>query len=217
MIMEDRMKHLDTLIRRYPALAPVRADIEAGYRLLADAYRAGGKLLVAGNGGSCADADHIVGELMKGFVLPRPVPADLAERLRALDPERGDALARRLQGGLPAIALTQHPALTTAYMNDVDGGSALVFAQQAYVLGRAGDVFLGISTSGNSENVLEAALVARARGMKVLALVGQGGGKLAGVADVAIRVPATETYQIQEYHLPVYHALCLMLEEEFFS
>lgn len=211
------MEHLDTLIGRYPALAPIRGDIEAGFRLLSDAYRAGGKLLVAGNGGSCADADHIVGELMKGFVLPRPVGADLAERLRALDPVRGDLLARRLQGGLPAIALTQHPALSTAYMNDIDGGSALVFAQQAYVLGQAGDVLLGISTSGNSENVLAAALVARARGMRVLALVGQGGGRLAEMADVAIRVPATETYQIQEYHLPVYHALCLMLEKEFFG
>ena len=211
------MEYLDTLIGRYSALAPIRGDIEAGFRLLSDAYRAGGKLLIAGNGGSCADADHIVGELMKGFVLPRPVAPDFAARLRALDPERGDALARRLQEGLPAVALTQHPALTTAYMNDTEGGATLVFAQQAYVLGRAGDVLLGISTSGNSENVLAAALVARARGMRVLALVGRGGGKLAGMADVAIRVPADETYQIQEYHLPVYHALCLMLEKEFFS
>lgn len=210
------MEHLDTLIGRYPALAPIRGDIEAGFRLLADAYRAGGKLLVAGNGGSCADADHIVGELMKGFVLPRSVDPDFAGRLRALDPARGDLLARRLQGGLPAVALTQHPALTTAYMNDVEGGAALVFAQQAYVLGQAGDVLLGISTSGNSENILAAALVARARGMRVLALVGQDGGKLAGMADVAIRVPAKETYQVQEYHLPVYHTLCLLLEEEFF-
>lgn len=211
------MEYLDTLIGRYSALAPIRGDIEAGFRLLSDAYRAGGKVLIAGNGGSCADADHIVGELMKGFVLPRPVAPDFAARLRALDPERGDALARRLQEGLPAVALTQHPALTTAYMNDTEGGATLVFAQQAYVLGRAGDVLLGISTSGNSENVLAAALVARARGMRVLALVGRGGGKLAGMADVAIRVPADETYQIQEYHLPVYHALCLMLEKEFFS
>ena len=211
------MKHLDTLIGRYPALAPIRGDIEAGFRLLSDAYRAGGKLLVAGNGGSCADADHIVGELMKGFVLPRSVDPDFDGRLRALDPARGDLLARRLQGGLPAVALTQHPALTTAYMNDVEGGAALVFAQQAYVLGQAGDVLLGISTSGNSENVLAAALVARAEGMRVLALVGQDGGKLAGAADVAICVPAKETYQVQEYHLPVYHTLCLMLEEEFFG
>ena len=211
------MEYPDLLIGRYPALAPIRGDIEAGFRLLADAYRAGGKLLVAGNGGSCADADHIVGELMKGFVLPRPVAPDFAARLRALDPALGDVLASRLQEGLPAVALTQHPALTTAYMNDTEGGATLVFAQQAYVLGRAGDVLLAISTSGNSENVLAAALVARARGMRVLALVGQGGGKLAGMADVAIRVPADETYKIQEYHLPVYHTLCLMLEKEFFG
>lgn len=205
---------LEELIARYPALAPIGHQIEAAYKILEEAYESGHKLLIAGNGGSCADAEHIVGELMKGFVKPRKVDADFAEALKAADEELSTELIDKLQGGLPAIALTGHAALTTAYLNDVTG--LLCFAQQTYGYGKEGDVLLGISTSGNSQNVLYAMAVARAKGMKVIGLTGRDGGKMAEKADVSIVVPEQETYKIQELHLPIYHALCLMLEEHFF-
>lgn len=210
-------KHLDLLIRRYPVLSVCREDIAKAYDILETCFAGGNKLLVAGNGGSCADAEHIVGELMKGFKLPRRSTEELAEKLRAVDPVRGEELAEKLQGGLPAIALSGHQGLNTAYINDVENGGLLMYAQQVNGYGKAGDVFLGISTSGNSKNVMYAAVVARAKGMKVLGLTGSKGGQLAEIADVAIKVPETETYMIQELHLPVYHALCLMLEEKFFG
>lgn len=172
-------------------------------------------MLIAGNGGSAADSEHIAGELMKRFKIARPVPADLASKLKEIDPVRGENLARNLERGLMAIPLVAHEALTTAYINDVDGLG--VFAQQLYGFGRPGDVFLGISTSGNSKNVLSATVVARALGIKVIGLTGENGGELAKIADVAIKVPSQETYMIQELHLPVYHCLCLMLEDHFFS
>ena len=178
-------------------------------------YENGGKLLIAGNGGSAADSDHIVGELMKGFVKRRPVSAEFAEALKQADPERGEELAKKLQGGLPAIALTNHTALSSAFANDVDG--MLSYAQQVNGYGKAGDVFLGISTSGNSENVMYAAVTAKAKGLKVVGLTGKTGGKLAKLADVAIIVPEQETYKIQELHLPIYHVLCLMLEDKFYA
>ena len=216
--METQIEnHLDLLIRRYPVLSVCREDIAKAYDILETCFSGGNKLLVAGNGGSCADAEHIVGELMKGFKLPRKSAEEFAEKLRAVDPVRGAELAEKLQGGLPAVALSGHQGLNTAYINDVENGGLLMYAQQVNGYGTAGDVFLGISTSGNSKNVMYAAVVAKAKGMKVLGLTGSKGGQLAEIADVAIKVPETETYMIQELHLPVYHTLCLMLEEKFFG
>lgn len=208
---------LDILLNRYPVLSVCKNDILKAYDLLAECFAGGRKLLIAGNGGSCADAEHIVGELMKGFKLPRKCSEEFAEKLRSVDEARGSELADKLQGGLPAIALGGHQGLNTAYINDIPGGGLLTYAQQLYGYGKAGDVFLGISTSGNSKNVMNATVVARALGIKVIGLTGSAGGELARVADVAIRVPETETYRIQELHLPVYHCLCLMLEERFFG
>ena len=200
------MDHLTHLIERYPALAQMRGAIEQAYRLLEECYEKGGKLLVCGNGGSAADSDHIVGELMKGFYRQRMLPTEERKRFG----EQGE----KLQGALPAIALTQHGALSTAFLNDVD--PAMVFAQQVYGYGQGGDVFLGLSTSGNSANVVLAAKVAAAKGMKVIAMTGKDGGKLKELSDVCMIVPAQVTADIQEYHLPVYHTLCAMLEEHFF-
>lgn len=207
-------EQLELLIRRYPVLEPIKSEINQAYRILEECYARGGKLLVAGNGGSCADSEHIVGELMKGFCKKRPVSEAFAEELKTIDQERGEVLAGKLQGALPAIALTGHPGLSTAFLNDVDGEQ--IYAQQVYGYGNPGDVLLGISTSGNAENVLYAAVVAKAKGMKVIGLTGKDGGKLKEAADAAIVVPSEETYQIQELHLPIYHTLCLMLEERFF-
>lgn len=207
--------HVDLLVERYPKLECVMQDIIDAYRLIEECYEHDGKLLIAGNGGSAADSEHIAGELMKRFKTPRPVPPEFAAKLKEIDAVRGKDLAKNLERGLMAIPLVAHEALTTAYINDVDGLG--VFAQQMYGFGRPGDVFLGISTSGNSKNVMSATVVARALGIKVIALTGASGGELANVADVAIKVPETETYMIQELHLPVYHCLCLMLEERFFG
>ena len=209
------LRHLDTLTERYPTLASAREEILAAFEMLAAAFRRGGKLLIAGSGGSCADADHIVGELMKGFVKRRELPEDLKERLREADEAHGGALADSLQGSLTAIALTGHAAFSTAFANDVDAD--MVLAQQLCGYGRRGDVFLGISTSGNSKNVDYAVTVAKAKGLKVIALTGRDGGKLSRRADVALIAPETETFKIQELHLPIYHALCLLLEERFFG
>ena len=206
---------LEELIKRYPILERVREDIEAVYGILERCYENGGKLLIAGNGGSAADAEHIVGELMKGFVKRRPVTEEMKEALEKADPVRGKELSEKLQGGLPAIALVDHAALSTAFANDVDG--MLSYAQQVNGYGKPGDVFLGISTSGNAENVMYAAVTAKAKGMQVVGLTGKDGGKLAGIADAAVIVPEMETYKIQELHLPVYHALCLMLEHRFYE
>lgn len=211
---ERELRILEDLIKRYPGLAVCRDDIARGYAILVNAYEGMGKLLVAGNGGSAADSEHIVGELMKGFVFKRRLDPDMQQSLCDVDSERGALLASELQGTLPAIALTGHPGLTTAYSNDVN--PFLGFAQQVYGYGQKGDVFLGITTSGNSENILYAATVARAKGMKVIALTGRDGGQVKDLADVSIIVPEEETYKIQELHLPVYHALCLMLETVFF-
>lgn len=209
------MKHIDLLVERYPFLESAKNDIVAAYLLLEESYENGGKLLVAGNGGSAADAEHIVGELMKGFKLSRKPETDFAERLVAENQELGSVLAENLQGALPAIALDGHPALSTAYMNDCE--PLLCFAQQVNGYGKSGDVFLGISTSGNSKNVLYAATTAHAKGMKVIGLTGAKDSKLRDMSDVCIKAPQTETYMIQELHLPIYHCLCLMLENKFFS
>lgn len=206
---------IDILIERYPALEVCKEDIIKAYELMADSYEQGGKLLVCGNGGSAADAEHIVGELMKGFKKKRPISIGLYHALLKINPERADELESSLQGGLPAIALDGHPALTTAFTNDCN--PLMGFAQQVNGFGNEDDVFLGISTSGNSKNVVYAAMVAKAKGLKVIGLTGERQSELSRLADVCIRVPETETYKIQELHLPVYHCLCLMLEERFFE
>lgn len=211
---EKVKEHLDTLVSRYPELNSCKADIENAYSVLQECFANGKKLLVAGNGGSAADAEHIVGELMKGFVKPRKLGKELSEALVSANPDLGRVLSESLQGALPAIALDGHPALTTAYMNDCE--PLLCFAQQVNGYGNSGDVFLGISTSGNSKNVLYAVTVAKAKGLKVVGLTGERESELSAMADVCIRVPQKETYKIQELHLPVYHCLCLMLEEAFF-
>ena len=214
--METKQEiHLNHLIDRYPKLIVCREDIVKAYEFLETAYINERKLLVSGNGGSASDSEHIVGELMKEFRLKRKVYADQADNLRQIDPEMGTVLAENLQGALPAICLTGHSALSTAFMNDANAD--LIFAQQVNGYGKAGDVYLGISTSGNSRNVLYAAITAKSKGMKVIGLTGAKDNKLAKYADVCIRVPETETYKIQELHLPVYHCLCLMLEDRFFG
>lgn len=214
--MKNRVKkQLQILVNRYPELSGTKKEIFEAYQILENCYTRGGKLLVAGNGGSAADAEHIVGELMKCFKLPRKPESDFAEKLVAENQELGSVLAENLQGALPTIALDGHPALSTAYMNDCE--PLLCFAQQVNGYGKIGDVFLGISTSGNSKNVLYAAVTAHAKGMKVIGLTGARNSKLEQMSDVCIKVPQTETYMIQELHIPVYHCLCLMLEEEFFG
>ena len=214
--LESRLeKHIDLLMKRYPVLEACRQEIIDAYLIMKDCYEHDGKLLIAGNGGSAADSEHIAGELMKRFKTPRPVTPEMAEKLKEIDPVRGENLAKNLERGLMAIPLVAHEALSTAYINDVDGLG--VFAQQLFGFGRPGDVFLGISTSGNSKNIMSATVVARALGIKIIGLTGEKGGELASVADVAVKVPETETYMIQELHLPVYHCWCLMLEDKFFG
>lgn len=208
-------EHLNHLIDRYPKLIVCKEDIWQAYKLLETAYQNGRKLLACGNGGSASDSEHIVGELMKEFKLKRKIYGNQATALKDIDPELGQVLADNLQGALPAISLTGHSALQTAYMNDAV--PELVFAQQVNGYGKPGDVLLGISTSGNSKNVLYAAVNAKAKGLKVIGLTGAKENKLMKFADVCIRVPETDTYKIQELHLPVYHCLCLMLEHKFFG
>lgn len=203
------------LIERYPVLRECKEDIIKGYQVMEESFQNDGKLLIAGNGGSAADSEHIAGELMKRFKIPRPVTKEFADKLKLADPVRGEQLVKNLERTLMAIPLVAHEALTTAYINDVDGFG--VFAQQLLGYGRRGDVFLGISTSGNSKNVMNAAVVAKALGIRVICLTGKNGGELAEYADLAVKVPEDETYKIQELHLPVYHCWCMMLEERFFG
>lgn len=213
---DDRvLGQVELLMSRYPQLVCIEKELLSAYRVLIKCYENDNKLLIAGNGGSAADCEHIAGELMKRFKLPRPVPTSLADKLQAIDPLRGARLAENLEQGLTAIPLVSHEALTTAYINDVDGLG--VFAQQLYGFGKSGDVFLGISTSGNSKNIINAAVVAKAMDITVVGLTGAAGGELARIADIAIKVPEDETYRIQELHLPVYHCLCGMIEEYFFG
>ena len=214
--MEHKQEvYLNRLVDRYPVLEICREDICKTYWILESAYSNNGKLLVSGNGGSASDSEHIVGELMKEFKLKRKVFHEQASALKEIDCEMGTFLAENLQGALPAISLTGHFSLTTAFMNDAM--PELVFAQQVNGYGRPGDVYLGISTSGNSKNVLYAAITAKSKGMKVVGLTGQKESKLMELSDTCIRVPETETYKIQELHLPVYHCLCMMLEDKFFG
>jgi D-sedoheptulose 7-phosphate isomerase len=211
--MTEEMATCD-LIQRYPVLESIQKDIAEAFKLLENCFRNGGKLLIAGNGGSAADAEHIVGELMKNFGIDRMRDGAYAKRLCETDTAKGAFLATQLQRALPAIALTGHISLSTAFGNDVS--SELVFAQQLYGYGKSGDAFLAISTSGNSENVIYATIAAKAKDMSVICLTGGDGGELIKYSDVSVIVPETETYKVQELHLPIYHSWCLALEKAFF-
>lgn len=208
-------KGLSLLFERYPVLRPCEKELVAALDLLVKAYQDGNKLLVCGNGGSAADSEHIVAELMKGFLKRRPISAAHTAQLGAADKAEGKAIARRLQGALAAISLAAPVSLTSAIANDID--FEMIFAQQVYGLGRPGDVLLGISTSGNSMNVSNAVIVAKALGLRTIVLTGRSGGALAPLADVPIKVPADGIAEIQELHLPVYHWLSTELEETFFT
>ena len=211
---EKTDSHINSLLERYPELATCRHSIIEVFNIIRDCYQAGGKVLVCGNGGSAADAEHICGELMKGFLKKRPLDNALKEKIHRLDAERGLYIGEHLQQGLPAIPL-YNIGLFTAFINDVVAD--LVYAQQVVGLGKPGDVLWGISTSGNAKNVFYALITARAIGLKTVGLTGEKGGKMAGACDAVIKVPSNCTPDIQEYHLPVYHCLCKMLEEEFFE
>jgi D-sedoheptulose 7-phosphate isomerase len=203
------------LAARYPDLGSTLPALEQAAGALTVTFRAGGKLLICGNGGSASDSDHIVGELMKSFERPRPIADDLRQRLLGINPERGAYLVGKLQRGLPAISLASHAALSTAIGNDIAGDMS--FAQQVMGYGKPGDSLIAISTSGNSVNVLNALQVARALNMTTIGLTGQSGGQLKPLCDVLVTVPFTRTLEVQERHLAVYHALCLTLEQEFFG
>lgn len=209
----DTMKELNLLTANYPALQGSKGEIVAAYRILEECFAAGGKLLVCGNGGSAADSDHIVGELLKEFKIRRKIPGNLD--FQGMEPSEAEFFCENLQEGLPAISLSSHAAYATAWCNDARG--ELVFAQQVYTLAKKEDCLLALSTSGNSENVVNAVLTARAKGIKTIGMTGAQGGRLADLCSCCIRVPAEETFRVQEYHLPVYHALCAMLEQHFFG
>lgn len=206
---------LEELIRRYPQLLSLQDEIQRVADCLIECYQHGGKVLVCGNGGSCSDSDHIVGELMKGFEHKRPVDELFRNKLLEIGGERGQFLSEKLQVGLPAISLTAQTALITAVANDND--ASVIFAQQVVGYGNPGDVLIAISSSGNSQNVVDAILVAKAKGLLVIGLTGESGGKMKDLCDCIINVPGKRTASVQEYHLPVYHALCMMVETHFFG
>ncbi len=203
------------LITRYPKLQSVEKQILSAARSLISCYEHGNKLLICGNGGSSSDSDHIVGELMKGFEHKRPLDETFKNRLSESGGERGAYLAEKLQGGFPAISLSAHTALITATANDTD--ASLVYAQQVVGYGTAGDILLGISTSGNSLNIIDALIAAKAKGITNIGLTGETGGKMKSFCDILINVPETRTAYVQELHLPVYHALCLIVENHFYG
>lgn len=205
---------MEKLLKRYPSLSAVSGDIDAAVELLTDMYRQGGKLLCCGNGGSAADSEHIVGELMKCFKIKRPIKKELSDALLKYGKE-GAELSETLEASLPAISLCGHSALSTAYGNDRN--AYMTFAQQVNGFGQAGDTLLALTTSGNSLNCIYAAITAKAKGMRVIGITGAGGGRLSSLADVCIRIPESETYLVQELTLPVYHYICARLEEIFFK
>jgi D-sedoheptulose 7-phosphate isomerase len=213
--MTDELNYLELLLTRYPKLNSCQAEIRSAFDLLADCYDRGGCLFTCGNGGSAADAEHMVGELLKGFLLKRPLSPEEQQKLRQTGGEDGRFLAERLQYGLRAVCLMSQLAIASATANDQGGD--LGAAQQLFTLGQPGDVLVAFSTSGNAKNVAYAALVAKYRGLKVVGLSGQSGGRLSTLADVCIHAPEKETYLIQEYHLPIYHCLCMMLEARYFK
>ncbi len=206
---------MEDLFTRYKTLAPCRETILKARDALVRCFREGGKLLLCGNGGSAADCEHIVGELMKGFLKKRPLDDKTKQQMKEKSPSLDEGILSKLQVGLPAISLCSMTALTSAFSNDVD--PELIYAQGVCSLGRARDVLFAISTSGNAKNVLAAAKVARGRDITVIALTGKSGGALGGVADIAITVPECETYKVQELHLPIYHFLCAQTESAFFE
>ena len=206
---------IKNLIDRYPTLALCESDIENATSMIINCYENGGKLLLAGNGGSSADADHIVGELMKGFMKKRELTDSQKAEMKEKCQDISDETLAKLQNALPAISLSSFSALNTAFSNDVDAD--LVFAQGVFGLGKVNDVLIAISTSGNSKNVVEAAKVAKAIGVKVIALTGKSGGVLKNLADITIAVPESETYKVQELHLPVYHSICAEIESHVFG
>lgn len=206
---------LTNLLNRYSELQPLKEQVAAAAETIIETYKNGGKVLVCGNGGSCSDADHIVGELMKSFEGRRPLSKELQDELVRLSPETGKMLAEKLQQGLPAISLTVHQSLITAIANDISG--EVIYAQQVVGWGNKGDVLIGLSTSGNSQNVIDAMIVARAKGLKTIGMTGETGGKMREWSDVLINVPQRRTAYVQELHLPVYHALCMLVEIEFFG
>ena len=206
---------LTELFERYPALASIENDIVTAENMMLDTYYAGGKILACGNGGSCSDANHIVGELMKGFLLKRPMTTDIRAKFENALGEEAEDFAKKLQRGIPAIALDAASALFTAYANDVDAD--YVYAQLVFGYAKDNDMLIGISTSGNSKNVVNAMKAAKALGIKTLGLTGARESKLSSIADCTIRVPETETFKVQEYHLPVYHYLCAAVEEKIFG
>ena len=209
------MDHIRHLIEKYPDLAEVVSSIRQAFILLEVCYSAGGKVLVCGNGGSAADSEHIVAELMKGFYLKRPISAEMREVLNEYFPAEGSYLADHLQGALPVYSLVSQVSLTSSIAND--GAADMVFAQQVFGYGQEGDGIIGLSTSGNSANVLNALRVGKALGLRTLGFTGKQGGRMEGVCDVLIRVPWDQTPDIQERHQAIYHALCGELEERFFK
>ncbi len=206
---------LDDLINRYPQLLGIRKDILSAFEVLSESYKNGGKLIVCGNGGSASDADHIIGELMKSFTIKRQIPAAIKKQLSTEFGDMGITISEKLEGTLPAISLNCHSALISAYTNDVDAD--LIFAQQVLGYGNRSDILLGISTSGNAKNILNAMMVAKAMGIQTIGLTGRDGGQFNQLCDVLINVGGNITAQIQELHLPVYHTLCQMLEHSFFK
>lgn len=209
------MNHIENLINRYENLKCCEGEIKAVCDLLIETFKKGNKLLICGNGGSCADASHIAGELMKGFLKLRPIDEEKKAQMKEKCPEISDDTLNKLQVGLPTVVLSDLPALNTAFSNDVDPN--LIFAQQLFGLGKEGDVLIGISTSGNAKNVAETVKVAKAVGIKTVGLTGGMGGFLKANCDYSITVPEKETYKVQELHLPVYHAICATVEEYFFK
>lgn len=213
--MKDGTKKiLEELALRYPALETQLPNVEQAFEILKACFENGNTLYICGNGGSSADCEHIAGELLKSFKKCRPLTTALTEKLASYG-EKGEALIKGLEGGLPVVSLCGHFAFSTAYGNDKD--PMFIFAQQVNVWGKAGDVLLSISTSGNSKNCIYASLVAKAKDMKVVGLLGNTGGELKMLSDAAIVAPEKETFKVQELHLPIYHCLCAMIEEEFFS
>lgn len=206
---------LTDLLNRYSELQPLKEQVAGAAETIIETYKNGGKVLVCGNGGSCSDADHIVGELMKSFEGRRPLAKELQNELISLSPETGKMLAEKLQQGLPAISLTVHQSLITAIANDISG--EVIYAQQVVGWGNKGDVLIGLSTSGNSQNVIDAMIVARAKGLKTIGLTGEADGKMREWSDILLNVPERRTAYVQELHLPVYHALCMIVEKEFFG
>lgn len=214
-LFKSREEIFDSLFIRYPVLEGCKGSIYKAFELLKETVLRQNILYLAGNGGSAADSEHIVGELMKSFMAKRPIDEKLADKLKSLYGEEGGKLSLELEGGFRAVSLPSLISLSTAIINDVN--SDVMFAQMLNSIGVEGDVFWGISTSGNSKNIVNAAMLAKAKGLKVMALVGQKECRLDALCDVIIHVPETETYKVQELHLPVYHALCAMIESEFYG